>query len=157
MDGNRDIWRDAASAFAHQLNGLSGGAVMSRLEQVFLFASAIDITAVGDPRQHTYATNQSPKHKQYRGAGLLRWLDARKDVCVREDRQVSQRCHQDICDFASGLFPHFAPLESGHGEVTGHDGVHTITHYEALEYYSEYRPQVLRWDRGGKRRKAFRR
>ena len=60
MDGNRDIWRDAASAFAHQLNGLSGGAVMSRLEQVFLFASAIDITAVGDPRQHTYANQPEP-------------------------------------------------------------------------------------------------
>jgi DNA helicase-2/ATP-dependent DNA helicase PcrA len=170
IDGNRDVWKDAVSAFVYDLNARSAGAVMSRIAEIYdvifvdevqdlvgwdlevldlLFAAPLDVTVMGDVRQHTYSTNQSPKNRAYRGTGLSRWIDERTDACARQDRQISHRCHQGICDFASGLFPDLPELE-GHDELTGHDGIHTVTRFDVLSYCEQYRPQVLRYNKRSK-------
>jgi hypothetical protein len=89
------------------------------------------------------------KNKRYRGAGFTMWLNERAGVCVREDRTTSDRCHQDICDFASKIFPDLPALE-GHAEDSGHDGIHTVSRFEVLAYADKYRPQVLRHDKRAK-------
>ena len=168
LDRTGDVYRDAVSDLVCNLNAASGGAVIRRLESMYdhiyidevqdlvgwdlevldlLVASSINITVVGDPRQHTFATNQGSKNKRYRGAGLVDWLKERSTTCTREDRQVSHRCHQAICDFASELFPEFPAIVSGHSEVTGHDGIHEVSRFEVLEYAETYKPQVLRHDK----------
>lgn len=168
LDRNGDVYRDGVADLVCKLDERSGGAVIRRLEAMFdhiyvdelqdlvgydldlldlLFSSRIGVTVVGDPRQHTLATNHGPKNKRYRGAGLLEWLDERAQVCGREHSKVSYRCNQQICDFASELFPEFPAITSGHSEITGHDGIHTIPTYEVLEYVEQHRPQVLRLDR----------
>jgi DNA helicase-2/ATP-dependent DNA helicase PcrA len=113
LDRNRDIYRGGVSDLACLVNEKTDGAVIRRLEQIFdrifidevqdlvgydldfidlLFKSRIEVTAVGDPRQHTYRTNDGPRNKKYRGSGLAAWLDERSAYCGREDRNVSARC-----------------------------------------------------------------
>ena len=168
IDRNGDVYRDAAADLTCRIDEVTGGAVIRRLEDVFdyvfidevqdlvgydldvldrLFSSKIAVTVVGDPRQHTFGTSKAAKNKKYRGAGLLNWLDARSHVCVQEHRNESDRCQQEICEFASTLFPEFPPLVSGHTTVTGHDGVHFVSRSNVFSYVEEHRPQVLRWDK----------
>jgi hypothetical protein len=168
IDRNGDVYRDAAADLTCRINEATEGAVIRRLEQIYdhifidevqdlvgydldfldlLFASQIAITVVGDPRQHTFATSNVARNKKYRGSGLIDWLDERSDVCAQEHRHESDRCQQEICDFASALFPEFPPLVSAYATITGHDGIHFVSHFEALAYFEEHRPQVLRWDK----------
>jgi DNA helicase II / ATP-dependent DNA helicase PcrA len=168
IDSHGDVYRDAAADLTCRIDDASHGAVIRRLEHIYdrifvdevqdlvgydldvldrLFGSRVAVTVVGDPRQHTFGTSNVAKNKKYRGAGLIDWLNERLGVCVQEHRHKSDRCQQEICDFASALFPEFPPLTAGHRTVTGHDGVHFVSHFEVLEYVEEHRPQVLRWDR----------
>lgn len=112
-----------------------------------MFHAPFNVTVVGDPRQHLYATNNATRNKRYRGAGIVDWFAERAAVCPREDRHESHRCHQDICDFASALFPDYPPITSRHCEATGHDGIHSVSRFEVLEYAATYAPQVLRYDK----------
>jgi hypothetical protein len=112
-----------------------------------LFRSRIEIIAVGDPRQYTYATNQSPRNKKYRGAGLATWLDERAAYCQRDDRNVSARCEEEICDFASALFPDLPPVEPEAPCSEEHHGIHVIRPNEVHDYITHYRPVVLRHSR----------
>lgn len=154
--------------FACVANEKSGGEVIRRLEAIYdhiyvdevqdlagydldfldlLFASDIAITLVGDPRQCLLATTRAPKNKKYRGEGLLTWLDERADVCTREDQPESRRCHQDICDFASALFPTYPAIVSKNDEPVEHQGVFQIRPMDVHEYVDQHRPRVLRYDK----------
>jgi len=168
LDRGGDVYRDEMAALVCRINEASAGAVIERLESLYdeilvdevqdlvgwdleildlLFASRIRVTVVGDPRQHTFSTNQGTKNKKYRGAGLVKWLEERSEFCKREHRDVSHRCHADICEFASRLFPDMPPMRSGHDDVTGHDGIVTVSPFDVLTYFEEHRPQVLRRDK----------
>jgi hypothetical protein len=168
IDRNHDVYRDGASDLVCKLDTKSAGSVIRRLEAIYdhiyidevqdlvgydldfldlLFASRIAVTVVGDPRQHTFATNNGPKNKRYRGAGFLEWLDKRVDICRREDRVISDRCNEEICEFASELFPQFPAMTSGHQIVTGHDGIHFVSRFEVLDYADTHQPQVLRYNK----------
>lgn len=165
LDRNRDVWRDAASDLAYKINSRSGGRVIWRLEGMFdhiyidevqdlvgydldfldlLFGADFDVTVVGDPRQYLFATNNWGRNKRYRGSGFIDWLAERAKICERQDRVHSYRCNQEICDFASNLFPGYPRMVADCEETTGHDGIHTISRFDVLEYFEEFRPQVLR-------------
>ena len=154
--------------FACTANERSGGEVIRRLEAIYdhiyidevqdlagydldfldlLFASNIAITLVGDPRQCLLATARVPKNKKYRGEGLLTWLNERTAVCTREDQPESWRCHRDICDFASALFPTYPAIVSKNDASVEHQGVFQVTPMDVHEYVDEYRPRVLRYDK----------
>lgn len=168
LDSNRDVWRDAMSDLVCRIEAESDAAVTQRLTAMYdhifidevqdlvgydldvldlLFAAQLDVTVVGDPRQHLYATNNALKHKKYRGSGIVDWFAQRSDVCKREDKHISYRCNQDICDFASALFPEYPPIDAAHNPETGYDGIHTISRFDVLDFVAEYRPQVLRYDK----------
>jgi len=168
LDTNKDVWRDAMADLVCRIEVASGGAVTRRLAGMYdhifidevqdlvgydleildlLFSAPFDVTAVGDPRQHLYSTNNAQKHKKYRGAGIIQWFDGRSAVCPREDRRVSYRCNQDICDFASALFPDYPSIEAAEDVETGYDGIQTVSRFDVLDFAAEYRPQVLRNDR----------
>lgn len=168
LDSNADVYRDGVADLVCRIDVASGGRVIRRLEQVFdhifidevqdlvgydldlldrLLRSKVAITVVGDPRQHTFATSNVSKNKKYRGAGFVDWINERSDICIQEHRNESHRCQQEICDFASALFPDFPALTSAHADATGHDGIHEVSHFEVLAYVEEHRPQVLRWNK----------
>lgn len=114
-NGPGDIYADWTADFAVKANDATRGDVVRRLEAIYdeiyidevqdlvgydldvldaLLGSKAHITMVGDPRQHTYATNQNRRNKKYRGAGLWDWLGERKDTCELRTNTVSYRSNQ---------------------------------------------------------------
>ncbi|MEU8010207.1 UvrD-helicase domain-containing protein [Micromonospora parva] len=165
LDRNGDMYRDGVSDFVCCADNASGGAVMRRLEAMYdhiyidefqdlvgydldfvdkLFGSSIGVTVVGDPRQHTLATNNGPRNKKYRGAGILDWLQRRQAVCTVEMRTESWRCHQLICDWSDRLYPDMPTTMSRNLVETGHDGIFKIAEDAVPAYVATYSPQVLR-------------
>lgn len=165
FDRNGDMYRDGVADFVCRADEASDGAVVHRLEAMYdhlyidefqdlvgydldfvdkLFASSARVTVVGDPRQHTLATNNGPRNKKYRGAGILDWLQARRAVCVMEMRAESWRCHQLICDWSDRLYPEMPTTTSRNLDKTGHDGIFKITANDVPAYVAKYTPQVLR-------------
>lgn len=170
LDRNSNIYSDAVSDLACVLNTASGGEVISRLESIYdkilidevqdlagwdleflavLMNSSIEIVMVGDPRQAVYMTNRSSKYKQFRGANLIKWIDARVKTgqCVKCEHTHSHRCRQEICDFADSLYPELPPTRSENQSTTGHDGVFLVHSSNVELYRTRFAPQELRWDR----------
>lgn len=168
MDRDHDFFRDGLADFVCSVNAASGGKVIRRLEAIFdhilvdevqdlvgydlevldlLMKSSIALTFVGDPRQHTYSTNRSPKNKQYRGTGFLTWIEKRRRDCELDVLVESYRCNQGICDFADSLFPDLPKTVSRNCATTGHDGIFLIPREEVYEYCARYKPVVLRESR----------
>lgn len=168
LDRHRDMYRDEVSAFAFEANRLSGGKVVERLSAMFdhiyidevqdmagydldlldlFMQSSIGVTMVGDPRQATYSTNNSRKNKGSKGTAVANWFGKRSKYCTIEERAVSYRCNQAICDFADGLYPELTPTTSMNDELTGHDGIFSITPDEVMSYVEKYNPTVLRYNK----------
>jgi len=165
FDQGSNLYRDGVADFACRVDEASGGAVVRRLAAMYdriyidelqnlvgydldfldrLFRSGIEVVAVGDPRQHTFATNNFRRHKKYRGAGLLDWLQKRNRRCIVETRAESWRCNQQICDWADAIYPTMPPTKFHNDELTGHDGVFAIAHADVPAYIAKYGPTVLR-------------
>lgn len=165
LDRNRDLYRDGVSEFACIAEQKTGGLVTGRLADMFdhiyvdelqdlagydlelldlMFRGRTTVTAVGDPRQHTFSTNNSNKNKKHLGAGLQGWIQARQDCCALEVFDKCYRSNQAICDFADSLFPDLPRTTSLNTEMTGHDGVFEITQAEVPGYVATHQPIILR-------------
>lgn len=169
LDRNNDLYRDGVSDFVVALNGDTSGAIVRRLENIYthifidevqdlvgydldvldmLIASKIQLTLVGDPRQHTLSTNIGPRNKKYRGAGVMRWFEERTETCELQTRDVSYRCNQAICDFADAIYPDMPKTKSSGVGQTGHDGIFYISPKRVDEYLGQYHGViVLRHDK----------
>ena len=171
LDKRSNIYRDGLADFACSANAATNSLVIHRLEGLYdwiyideaqdlvgydldfldlLFASSIGVVVVGDPRQHTYATNLTVRNKKYKGVGLIDWFRERTDVCDLDERTENYRCNQAICDFADALYPNLAPSESKNAIETGHDGIFRITRGEIDNYIATYDPVPLRDSRATK-------
>lgn len=170
LDSASNVYSDVVSDLAFVLDGASGGKVINRLAGIYdkifvdeiqdlagydleflqlLLSSKVRVVMVGDPRQAVYSTNRSTKNKQFRGAKLVDWLEAReKDgLCDIETLDTSYRCNQTICDFADSVFPEMSKTKSANLIQLEHTGI-LFVHQDHLEAYrAEYNPQELRWDR----------
>jgi hypothetical protein len=169
LDGNNDLYRDGVSDFVVALNADANGAIIRRLENIYthifvdevqdlvgydldvvdmLMASKIQVTLVGDPRQHTLSTNIAPRNKKYRGAGIKAWFEERTGICELQNREVSYRCNQAICDFADALYPDMPKTQSSNVPETGHDGIFYVSPTRVVEYLEQYRDvTILRHDK----------
>ncbi len=168
--GGRLIYSDKISEFVLTLNEASGGAVVGRLAQRFsviyvdeiqdmagwdldllelLLRSGIKIVLVGDHRQATFRTNNSPKNKAFAGIKVIdmfrAWEKAKLGELVFE--RETHRCHQLIADVADAFFPTEPPTISKNDNDTGHDGVFVIGRALVERYVERFSPQVLRLDR----------
>ena len=168
LDSNDDLYRDGVSDFVVALDKETKGAVIGRLERIFthifvdevqdlvgydldvldlLLASRIKLMLVGDPRQHTFATNLCPRNKRYRGVGLAEWFAERSDLCHLEARNYSYRCNQAICEFADAIYPDLPRTKSIGVPATGHDGVFAVTRGDVSTYVVRHDPvTVLRYE-----------
>lgn len=172
LDNNSDLFKDGVSDLAVLLNEATEGAVIRRLEKIYahifvdevqdmagydldvldlLMKSLITLTIVGDPRQHTFSTNNSQKGKKHQGTGLLGWFKARASVCALQEITVSYRCNQTICDFADALYPEMPKTTSSEVEVTGHDGIFYVPESRVSEYLGRFEGvALLRHDKRAK-------
>ncbi|WP_445143374.1 UvrD-helicase domain-containing protein [Dyella sp. Tek66A03] len=169
LDRHGGMFRDGVSDFVVNINQQAGGVVVRRLERVYrhifvdevqdlvgfdldvldlLMKSEINVTLVGDPRQHTFSTSIGPRNKKYRGSGMHAWLSGRTAICEVLTRDESYRCNQSICSFADALYPSLPITRSLNADTTSHDGVFFVTRDEVADYVRTYAPvTVLRNDK----------
>lgn len=119
-----------------------------------LLQSGVRITLVGDPRQHIYSTNPSPKNKPYLGIKVVQLVQEWEQggLCIVESMSSTHRCNQVICDFANGLWPGMDPMKptQSRNETTDHAGVFLVAENAVEEYVRRFGPQVLRYDKRAK-------
>lgn len=171
------IYSDKVSKFIVVCNKKTNGAVIARMSRVFphifvdevqdlagwelellkmLFKSNSTVMLVGDPRQVTYLTHQSPKYTKYRDGKIKEFVENEcnnlKSICkVDEERlHYSHRNNGFICDFSSGLFPEYAPCQPCNctscrpGNID-HQGIFAVRPADVAAYCKQYRPQILRY------------
>ncbi len=172
---NNYIYSQKLSEFVFECDKKSGGLVIKRLGKIYshifidelqdftgydlnffeeLFKSSITITAVGDPRQSTFATNNSSKNLKYKGSNIYEWLQdqEKKGNVSIEERTECHRCNQIICDYADLLYPLLPKTTSKNIITTNHDGVFLIQKHELDDYVKQHTPVILRYN---KRSKTF--
>lgn len=165
LTGKNYMFKDRAAELAYQICEKSNGEPIARLEMLYdhvfvdevqdlvgwdlellemLFKSEIEVTLVGDPRQHTYSSNRSSKNKKYQGAGFTDWLQERAELCEIEFRTTSYRCEPALCELASKLFPDDPALEANAASDAEHFGVHFLEPEQVDEYVETHSPVILR-------------
>ena len=172
FDNASNVYSDAVADLVCEINTRSGGLVIGRLEQIYddifidemqdlagydlvfaesLLGSAIRIVIVGDPRQAIYSTNRSNKYSQYRGAGVVNWIQTQVNIgrCNLKTLDTSHRCNQSICDLADGLYPEYAKTVSLNNGAVDHSGIFLVMESD-VSAYARYEPQALRWDKRNK-------
>jgi DNA helicase-2/ATP-dependent DNA helicase PcrA len=165
-----EIYADKISRFVIDCERNSGGLVTERLADIYdelymdefqdlagydldlletFFRARSRVVVVGDPRQCTYRTNNSARHSQYRGMGVLdlaqKW--EADGLCQIDRHAKSHRCNQEICDYADLLWPDVEKTESLNDRATGHDGIFIVSKDNLDEYMKTFSPVLLRYNR----------
>jgi DNA helicase II / ATP-dependent DNA helicase PcrA len=169
LNEKNEIDKDRISDFAIQCFEGSDGKVIRRLEEVYdyifidevqdmsgydldlfqiFFNSKIHMVLVGDIRQSTYSTTNSPKYKKFRGTNIIGFFleQEKRKRCHIEYLYINYRCNQAICDFSDNFFASLPPTKSMNSEITGHDGLFIINSKDINAYREIFNPQVLRYD-----------
>lgn len=167
-----NIYRDKISKFGCEVNKITDGKPIARLESIFdrvfideaqdlagydldivelLLRSGLQTNLVGDPRQATYSTNDGPKYKKYRGANIIGMFEhwEKKSLCDIEHQNYSYRCVQPICDLADRFHSLNKATESRNETTTDHIGVFAIRKNDVSAYLAMFDtpPQVLRFNK----------
>lgn len=168
--GGDFIYSDKIAKFVVECEKKSSKAVTARLGQIYtdvfidefqdlagwdlevirmLLQSCIRVTLVGDPRQHIYSTNPSPKNKQYLGIRAVNLAEIwEKDgLCSIEHMSATHRCNGPICELSNRLWPGMDAMMPLRNDATDHDGVFLVAENLVKEYIERFKPQVLRHDR----------
>ncbi|MFS0600879.1 UvrD-helicase domain-containing protein [Peribacillus frigoritolerans] len=169
LQNKSQIDKDRISDFAIQCFDKSIGRAIKRLEEIYdyifidevqdmsgydldifqiFFTSKINMVLVGDIRQATFSTSNTPKNKKYRGINIIDFFrdQEKKSKCKIEGLYHSHRCNQIICDFSDNMFSHLSPTKSLNNKNTDHDGIFIIKTKDLLKYREKFNPQVLRYD-----------
>ena len=162
---SRKIYSDKLPNFVVQCNGLSNGAVVDRLTRIYadifidevqdlsgydlevlrlLFASRSNVLMVCDPRQGTYSTGNSAKHRKFQKAGIVHFFgDSSLGVEIDDvSLEKNYRCVPEICDFSNRLYPDYRQATSENRDRTGHDGVFLVRSTDVNNYLSMY-PETM--------------
>lgn len=173
---NLKIYSDKISKFVYECNKKVGNEVINRLTRIYpyimvdevqdlagwdlellklFFQSTSRILMVGDPRQATYSTNDSSKHKQYRGGGISNFIadKCRKDNCAIDTKTLnkSHRNNRQICEFSSRLYPEYAQCEpcdcqECRENIPDHQGVFLVKEADVEHYRERFKPIILRYN-----------
>lgn len=114
-----------------------------------LLRSKITLTMVGDHRQSTYSTSNSPKNSKFQGLKIIdkfKYWQQKNLLNLLYDNE-SYRCSQVIANLADSIFPEENKTVSKNLEKTEHDGIFMVAKSRLQEYMTQYDPQVLRFSR----------
>lgn len=171
LNKHNQIYRDKVSKFAVKCDVLSEGRVIKRIAGVFdeifvdevqdiagydlelielLMDSTASVLLVGDPRQGTYSTSDSPKYKKFRKSEIVNYfrqlVAARPDALIDEvSLSVNHRCNLALCELSDTLFPNFPCSASSNTRMTGHDGIFLVRERDAEAYLHFFGPMQLRY------------
>jgi superfamily I DNA/RNA helicase len=161
------IYSDKLSKFVIKCNEHSSGKVFKRISKCFknifidelqdlagydldildeLISSDSNLYLVGDPRQGTFSTVNSPKFKKYQKSQIVAFFkDLKMDIEIDESSlNTNFRCVPGICDLANTLYPEYEPVDSGNENTTGHDGIYVVPSSLVNNYLERYSPMQLR-------------
>lgn len=182
------IYSDKVSKFIFNCNNETRGEIILRISRIFpyifidevqdltgfdyefiksMFKTSSNILLVGDPRQVTYLTHPSRKHKQKYGNGRIK--EFLQDNCKRllsadsideATLKKSHRNNKQICDFSSKLYPQYEKTEpceckDCHNEKIDHQGVFIVKPKDVRRYLRNYKPVQLRWNKRTKTNPSF--
>lgn len=173
-----DVSPDRTSHLAYLCNEHSKGKVVARMEEIYshifidelqdyagwdleiirlLFESKMQTSCVGDYKQATYRTNNSPKNRQYRDENVRKYFTTleQQNLCTVLYENTTRRFNHEICDFInmihndtnSMVFPN--PIIN-QGEQPDHVGVYLIDPQYLSKYCEYYKPVILRYAKNSK-------
>ena len=119
-----------------------------------LFKSSIPVTCVGDYKQATYRTNNSPKNKQYRDENIRKYfiqLQSQR-LCDILYANTTRRFNKEICDFINTIH---ADVEANvlpdptidESDLPENSGVYIMGASALSTYCEHYNPVILRYDK----------
>lgn len=166
FDKRHKIYSDKIPKFLIECNKASNGKVLDRLSRIYqylfidevqdlsgydlvflrlLFDSSINTLLVGDPRQGTYSTSNSPKNKKYAKSGIVDFFKPIPNITIDDKMlRTNYRSIPAICDLSNKLFPQHPQTQSGNNNSTEHDGVFLVRKEDVDLYLSLYKPMQLR-------------
>lgn len=117
-----------------------------------LLQAGVEVTLVGDPRQHIYSTNPAKKNEQYLGAKVLELLEQWEEagLCTVESLNMTYRCPQEVCDLVNRLWPGMPEMTSVAAVSGDHIGAYLVPEDRVHDYLEAIGPQVLRHGRKSK-------
>ena len=171
------IYSDKLSKFVFQCNRATNGDLLNRMSRVFghilvdevqdlagfdlellklLFRTDSTVLLVGDPRQVTYLTHHSAKHKKYANGNIRTFVEeqlGKRITCTVDENTLkkSHRNNQAICDFSSKLFPDLptsmaCTCAGCRTQPTDHEGLFWIAKEDVDKYLARFQPITqLRW------------
>ena len=166
FDSQGRLYGDKISEFALLCNERSKGLVFDRLkalyERIYIdevqdlagydlelveaaMKAGVSLRMVGDNRQATYTTNDSPKNKAFRGTKIVNKFHAwrKAGLCDLTHHAWSHRCNQSICDMADSLFPDCEPSTSKATTICEHAGIFLVEPDLVDKYVVAHQPRVL--------------
>lgn len=170
-----DVIPDRVSHLAYLCNEHSGGKALGRMEEIYshvfidelqdyagwdlevirlLFESQMMITCVGDYKQATYRTNNSPKNSQYRDENIRNYFKMleKKGLCTTSYANSTRRFNSEICDFINAIHGDEDSLVVPDGsteccDVADNIGVYMMDFKYLGQYCEYYHPTILRYDK----------
>lgn len=169
------IYSDKLSKFVVKCNEKSDGRVIDRISALFkyIFIDEVQdlagydlefiklllrtnsvIKMAGDPRQVTYHTHFSDKHKKYSNGNIEDFItnECKNLPCDIDSETLrgSWRNNQVICDFANSIFPDYPSFKSLCTKTAKHNGVFLVREKDVSKYLEEHDPIQLRYSRAKK-------
>ena len=109
-----------------------------------LYELDCNIIMVGDNRQATYSTNNSPKYSRYAGDKIFDFFKEEMGIENIENLELCYRCNQRICDFANGLFEDLNLISHHSEDIPEGDGIILLESIEDMtDHINTYKPAIL--------------
>ena len=177
LNETNNLYKDNVAALAFKCVNDSDEAVIKRLEEIYshifidelqdyagwdleifrlLFHSNIILTCVGDYKQATFRTNNSPKNKKYRDDKVRDFFKKleKDNLCEISYSNKTRRFNQEICDYINTIFnekeSYVIPDEKTGCIEEENTGVFIIKKEFVKMYCDYYNPTILRYERRSK-------
>lgn len=175
LNSHGDIYPDRVSHLAYLCNEHSNEKPIARMEQIYshifidelqdyagwdleiiqlLFNSQISLSSVGDYKQATYRTNNSPKNRQYRDENIRNFFlhIQQMGLCSVLYANTTRRFNYEICNFINTIHNDCDaivvpdPLLKN-APIPENSGVYIIDYKYLNDYCEYYHPTILRYDK----------
>lgn len=177
LNSAKDIRKDNVSHLAIRCIDDSGNRVINRMEAIYshvffdelqdyagwdleiftrLFDSKISVMCVGDYKQATFRTNNSPKYKQYRDEKIKDFFISHKSkgTCDLSYDNMTRRLNKEICNFVNTIFDDedsvICPDPTITQKQVENSGVYLVDNRDMEQYCQHYMPTILRYNRKSK-------
>lgn len=165
LNSNSELYSQRLAQFCIKVNEKTNQQVIRRISKIYktilideiqdlngydldiiklLFELDCNIILVGDGKQATYSTNNSPKYKRYSGNKIFDFFEKEMKFKNIEKLELCYRCNQEICDFANSLFDDLNLVAYKKERNLNEEGIIFLKSKKEMEnHINKYRPLIL--------------